>query len=144
MDRDGTKLARLAKALNNEENRSATISVNKDDNIVTGREAANCFIDDYEQLSHLQIPDDRKKEVPEEMKNMEENQDTPYYMNTNFSMKELEQATETLKDKKSHGPDKITNEMLKHLGKKAKAVLLKIFNNSWKRDVCPNHGEKPT
>ena len=37
-----------------------------------------------------------------------------------------------MKDKKSPGPDKITNEILEHLGTKAKFILRGIFNNSWK------------
>ena len=36
----------------------------------------------------------------------------------------------TLNDKKSPGPDKVTNEMLQHLGMRAKTKLLDIFNNS--------------
>ena len=42
-----------------------------------------------------------------------------------------------LKDKKSAGPDKITNEMLKHIGSKAKSKLIGLYNNSWKEGIVP-------
>ena len=58
-------------------------------------------------------------------------------MNSTFSLQELEKAIGTLKDCKSPGPDKITNEMIKHLGPKAKKVLLEIFNKSWKSGQVP-------
>ena len=48
----------------------------------------------------------------------------PDYMNTPFNARELEDALRTLKDKKSSGPDKITMEMLKHMGPKAKSKLI--------------------
>ena len=61
----------------------------------------------------------------------------PEYMNCPFNTKEFEAALKTLKDKKSPGPDKITNEMLEHHGSKTKSKLLGIFNNSWKTGHVP-------
>ena len=58
-------------------------------------------------------------------------------MNQPFSMKEFEEALITLKTQKSPGPDKVTNEMLGHLGSKAKSKLLTLFNNSWKTGHVP-------
>ena len=58
-------------------------------------------------------------------------------MNSTFTLQDLEKAIGTLKDCKSPGPDKITNEMIKHLGPKAKKVLLEIFNKSWKSGQVP-------
>ncbi|KAK3763469.1 hypothetical protein RRG08_056937 [Elysia crispata] len=51
--------------------------------------------------------------------------------------RELEDALKALKDKKSPGPDKITNEMLKHMGPKAKSKLIGLYNNSWKEGIVP-------
>ena len=56
----------------------------------------------------------------------------PYleYMEQPFNMKELQ-------TNKSPGPDQITNDMIKQLGKKAKAAMLDIFNLSWKTGHVP-------
>ena len=79
----------------------------------------------------------RKQQVHDEIKNHQSDQDPPEYMNWPFNTKEFEKALKTLKDKKSLGPDKITNEMLEHTGTKAKCKLLAIFNNSWKTGNVP-------
>ena len=81
--------------------------------------AANCFIDNYENVSKLNIPVERKNQVKGEINILEQEND-PEYMNSTFSLQELEKAIGTLKDCKLPGPDKITNEMIKHLGPKAK------------------------
>ena len=104
---------------------------------MTGKSAANCFIDSYEQVSNIMIPNNRKQQVHDEIKNYQIDQDPPNYMNCPFNTKEFEEALKTLKDKKSPDPDKITNEMLEHLGTKAKSKLLGIFNNSWKTGHVP-------
>ena len=92
-----------------------------------------------QQHHDIMIPNNRKQQVHDEIKNHQTDQDPPEYMNCPLNTKEFEEALKTLKDKKSPGPDKITNEMLEHLGTKAKSKLLGIFNNSWKTgDVhCP-------
>ena len=58
-------------------------------------------------------------------------------MNIPFNARELEDALKALKDKKSPGHDKITNEMLKHMGPKAKSKLTGLYNNSWKEGIVP-------
>ena len=68
---------------------------------------------------------------------MKSDQDPPEYMNCPFNIKEIEEALNTLNNKKSPGPDKITNEMLEKLGNKAKSKLLGIFNKSWKTGHVP-------
>ncbi|KAL8621712.1 hypothetical protein ACOMHN_061847 [Nucella lapillus] len=133
LDKDGNKLWKLTKAMNNEETRSAPVTLQKDQEMVTGREAANCFIDGYEQIN-ISVPEDRKR-VHEEIKNHRDDQDQPDYMDRPFKLKELE-AVKSLKDN-SPGPDKVSNEMLKHLGTKAKTKLLALFNNSWKTGHVP-------
>ena len=52
-------------------------------------------------------------------------------------MKELKDALKTVKTRKAPGPDRITGEMLKHLGACSRAVLLKIFNYRWMKGVVP-------
>ena len=102
-----------------------------------GKKAANCFGDHYEQISKVTIPPNRKKEVREELKQTGPHVATKEYMNKPFNMKELEDALRILKKRKSPGPDNITNEMLQHLGMKAKKILLDIFNKSWQAGTVP-------
>ena len=99
---------------------------------MTGKSAANCFIDSYEQVSNIMITKNRKQQVHDEIKSHQIDQGSPEYMNCPFNTKEFEEALKTLKDKKSPGPDKIINEMLEYLGTKTKSKLLGIFNNNWK------------
>ena len=58
-------------------------------------------------------------------------------MTSDFSERELQEAMQSLKLRKSPGPDGITNEMILHLGMKSKKVLLTIFNVSWKTGTVP-------
>jgi len=136
-DRDGHKLWKLAKTMNSEESKSAPLMLEKDQELLTGRAAANCLIDNYEQVSNLTIPATRKHQVHEEMKNTSTTSPTPDLMNKTFNIKELNTALKVLQDKKSPGPDKITNEMLKHMGPKTKTKLLALFNNGWKSGHLP-------
>ena len=56
---------------------------------------------------------------------------------TKSMMKELQEALDDLKTNKSPGPDQITNDMIKQLGKNAKAAMLDIFNLSWENGHVP-------
>ena len=118
--------------MNDEDTKSSPVMIQRDQETVTGKSAANCFIDSYEQVSNILIPNNKEQQVHDEIKNHPTDQDSPEYMNCPFNTKEFEEALKTLKDKKSPGPDKITNEVLELLGTKAKSKLLGIFNNSWK------------
>ena len=53
-------------------------------------------------------------------------------------MQELQCALKKLKKKKSPGVDGTTNEVLMHLGYKAKRMLLQIFNLSWHSGKFPS------
>ena len=129
-DRDGNKLWKLTKGMNDEDTKSSPVMIQRDQETETGKSAANCFIGSYEQVSNIMIPNNRKQQVHDEIKNHQTDQDSPEYMNCPFNTKEFEEALKTLKDKKSRGSDKITNEMPEHLGSKAKPKLLGISNNS--------------
>ena len=54
-------------------------------------------------------------------------------------MTEMNKELDSLPDKKAPGPDKISNEMLKNLGNKAKSKLLEIFNNSFSSSNVPQN-----
>ena len=144
MDRDGNKLCKLAKTMNDEETRSSSVMIQKDQETLTQKKAANCFIDSYQQVSNIMIPENRKQQENDRIKNDQDDLDPPECMNRPFSPKEFEEALKTWKDKKSPGPDKITNEMLEHLGTKAKSKPVGFFNNSWKTGRVPQSWKKLT
>ena len=137
LDRDGNKLWKLSKAMNDEDTRTAPIMIEKEQKTLSGKDAANCFIDSYEEISTLEVPEERKHQLHEDLKSHQDNSQTPEYMDKTFTNKELERALGTLNNKKSPGPDKVTNEMLLHLGPIAKYRLLTLFNNSWKTGRVP-------
>ena len=61
-----------------------------------------------------------------------------------LTITEMEEAMASLQLKRSPGPNKITNEMLLHLGPKAKSKLLEIYNNSWKSGNIPQSWREAT
>ena len=124
LDKDGQKLLKLTKAMNDEDTKQIPIVIERGQEMVTGRRAANCFIDTYEEVSSIQVHDERKREIHKEIKEHQVQPNPPDYMNIPFNARELEDALKALKDKKSPGLDKITNEMLKHMGPKAKSKLI--------------------
>ena len=137
MDRDGKKMWNLIRAMNDESKQSAPIVIEKDEQMYRGWRAANCFIDDYQETSTLKVPHSRRHEVNEEMKRLQREEPCPEYIEKPFNMKELQEALDDLKTNKSPDPDQITNDMIKQLGKKAKAAMLDIFNSSWKTGHVP-------
>lgn len=137
LDKDGSKLWKLAKALNNEKTTQSKTVLQHNGNLITGRQAADHFIETYEQISTLEVPPECREAVHRAQRDLQEEEAPSEIMTSAFSDKELEEAMQNLKLKKSPGPDGITNEMILHLGMKSKKVLLKIFNSSWKTGSVP-------
>ena len=54
-----------------------------------------------------------------------------------FTPKELDNAIDNSKTRKSPGPDKIHNEMIKNLGKDGRAALLHLINKTWTTSTLP-------
>jgi hypothetical protein len=52
-------------------------------------------------------------------------------------MPELKRALWALKKNKAPGPDGVSNDMLKHLGPRARAALLDLINQSWSTSRVP-------
>ena len=136
LDRDGTKLWKLARAMNDENTSRTPIVLQHEGNVLTGKQAADHMIDSFERISNILVPENRKKEVQREL---QQQQDTctkqpeeEEIMSQPFTEKELEEGLRQLKKEKSPGPDDITNELLIHMGPSAKKILLKIFNASWR------------
>ena len=76
LNRDGNKLWKLIKAMN-DETRSSPVMSQRDQETVTGKSTANCFINSYEQVSNIMIPNNRKQQVHDEIKNHQADQDPP-------------------------------------------------------------------
>ena len=55
-----------------------------------------------------------------------------------FTSQELDRAIAKLASRKAPGPDGITNEMIRHLGPRAKQVLLKFINKTWEQGHLPS------
>ena len=83
--------------MNDEETRSAPVTIKKDQEILTGRKAANCFIDNNEQVSNIIVPEEKKHQLHEEVKSHQEERDPSDYMSRPFNKKEFEEALSTLK-----------------------------------------------
>ena len=137
LDKDGSKLWKLAKILNDETNRSSPITLQKDQQLLSGKKAADHLMDQYAETSTLQIPPGREKEVKEAGKEANEGANAEPLMNSPFTLEEFEQGLTALQLKKSPGPDKITNEMLLNLGPRTKKKLLQLYNESWKTGNVP-------
>ena len=136
MDRDSKKLWNLTRAMLDEERQPPPIVIEKDNKLFSGWHAANCLIDNYKEIGNLSISDGQRQHLHRKSQSYQQ-KEVPDYMDKPFSPSELDDALRQLKPNKSPGPDKITNEMLQHLGDKAKSTLLKIFNNSWRTGHVP-------
>ena len=135
-EKDGSKLWKLAKHLNDEKSQSSPITLQEGQELLRGKKAADCFINQYAETSNLSVPAERQKEVKEAQSKIKDSTVEPL-MNIPFKMEELENGLSALQLKKSPGPDKISNEMLLHLGPKSKKKLLQLFNDSWKTGNVP-------
>ena len=61
-----------------------------------------------------------------------------------FTEEELSKAIRKLQLRKSPGPDGISNEMIKHLGPRARTALLHLCNASWEQGVVPREWRTAT
>ena len=136
LDKDGKKLWKLARTLNDEDTKSKPFTLEQEGNLISGKQAADIFIAQYSETSDLQVPNSREKEVKESLQPPPSGHERGI-MNAAFTKAELEEALSVLKMKKAPGPDNITNEMLTHLGPKSKKKILQIFNDGWKAGSVP-------
>ena len=128
LEKDGTKLCRLTKQLNDECNGRATTTLETDGQHLSCKHAANKLSDNYEEVTTSQSPSNTnvKHEGSKGKGRHTKLQMTSW--TKKLTLNELQAALRQLKAKKSSGPDSITNEIL---GNKATCKLLEIFNHSW-------------
>ncbi|PVD33868.1 hypothetical protein C0Q70_05130 [Pomacea canaliculata] len=98
--------------MNDEDTRSAPIVIQQAQDMLTGRKAANAFIDSYEEVSNITVPEEKKQQVHEERREFNQRKHQEDYMNKPFNMKEFEEAVKTLSQKKSPGPDKLMERLI--------------------------------
>ena len=71
------------------------------------------------------------------LKTKEKDLMNPSIFDDPLTSEELSTALRQLKKGKSPGPDKIHNEMLQNLGSKGMALVLNLFNRTWKEGCLP-------
>ena len=86
LDKGGQKLWKLTKAMNDEDTKQIPIVIERGQEMVTGRRAANCFINTYEEVSSIQVPDERKREIHKEIKEHQVQPNPPDYMIVSCNM----------------------------------------------------------
>jgi ribonuclease HI len=137
LEKDGEKLWKLTKQLNDEEEKGANITIEDRGDILTGKQAADHFANSYANESSIDVGADKQREARKEQRERRNQKANPEIMEAPLSHHELCRALRKLKNKKSPGPDGISNEMLAHLGCAAVNKLLDIFNLSWKEGQVP-------
>ena len=132
-EKDGKKLWRLVGQLNDEDNKGQTITLEENGELLTGRQAANRFADNYAKESSVPVSPQQQREARREQRERQSKDTNVTPMKQPLTLHEQEVALKKLKTRKSPGPDGITNEMLKHLDNTAILKLLEVFNSSWER-----------
>ena len=86
----------------------------EDGNILTGKTSADLLAKTYAKESDITMTTTQMKEARREQKETSSRATPQDSMKNSITLPELENALKHLKNKKSPGPDGITNEMLKH------------------------------
>ena len=99
--------------------------------MVYGKQAADILACTYKQGSDITVLPYQQAEVRRKQRNIKIPDDLPDLKNSTIPVEELNYAMKKLKQKKSPGPDGITNKMLINVGIPALYKLLEIFNKTW-------------
>ena len=139
MEKDTTKLWKLAKALNEDREppRKATTLLH-DGNHYSGKMAANILADYYQDIGKNNVPATRIKEVRTEIRRQKKLIQPTEEMNAMFDLSELDAALLQLGYKRAPGKDGVLNEMLTNIGPITKDKLLLIINQSWESGKFPD------
>ena len=129
--------------MNDESSRSTPTTLQQTEELLTGKKAADLLISQYMETSDIQVPWNRKEDVKKAQQDYINTSGEPI-MNSPFTVAELDTTLDTLQLKKSSSPDKITNEMLLHLGPAAKKKLLQLINDSRRTGTVPQIWKEAT
>lgn len=144
LEKDGAKLWRLTKQLNDEDSKGPKITLEENGRILMGKQAANHLANSYAKESDIPVSAEKQREARREQRERRTQEREPGPMTNPLTAQELRSALKKLKTKKSPGPDAITNEMLIHLGNAAVNKLLEIFNLSWQEGNVPQVWKEAT
>ena len=137
-DRDGHKLWKLFGAMSDTRPKRTPVVLKHNDCMCYGKKAADALVNQFADSSKVAIPKQAIAETEESIHDLcQRATSAEAHLSAGFSAAELAEALSSLKAKKSPGRDGVTNEMLQHLGPKATASLLKLFNTSWKKGQVP-------
>ena len=129
-EKDGRKLWKLTKQLNDEENSRAKITLEENSKLLTGKQAADKFAENYANESKIPVSASKQREARREIRERSANRTALKPMQQPLRLGELQRALKKLRLRRSPGPDGITKEMLIHLGSAAVCKLLQIYNHS--------------
>ena len=107
----------------------------------TSKQKANVFVKTYSSVSKLAHRRCDKKiinHVKKFLKKKTEDREEWHDIEMNITENELTKNLKKMKDGKAPGCDKISSEMLKHLGQRGKSTLLNILNLSWNDGQVPD------
>ena len=93
--------------------------------------AANILADAFQEVSKLDMPNDRIKEVDTTRTETLHSHPPQDCVTKDFILQELNWAIQRLKTKKAPGTEGITNQMILHLGPQARQKPLALFNQPW-------------
>ena len=132
LEKDTNKLWQLTKILNGDVQERSLTMLEHNGELVTGKRAANTLAKMHKKDSETNLPRERIREALAELKNPQKHSGKQACMTSALRMDELEEAIKQLKNKKSQGPENVSDDMIKHFGEKAKSTLLRLFNESWR------------
>ena len=140
LEKDTQKLWQLTKALNEDNSQRSKTTLQTPKGLVTGKAAANILATAYKAESEVNLTHTRIQEVRVEAKIIQQSkrETVDPCMSKSLTQWELEDAIRKLKQKKTPGPDGVTDEILKHLGQGAKRTLLAIYKQSWHNGRVPS------
>ena len=92
LEKDGTKLWRLTKQLNDEGNGRATATLEADGQHLSGKQAANQFADNYEEVSNIPVTNQHQREARREQRERKTHQTTNECMDKKLTLNELQAA----------------------------------------------------
>ena len=143
-EKDDRKLWKLTKQLSDVENSRAKITLEENSKLLTGKQAADKFAENYANESKIPVSALKQREARREIMERTANRTAVKPMQQPLGLGELLRALKKLRPKRSPGPDGITNEMLIHLGSAAVCKLLQIYNHSWEQGVLPQTWREAT
>ena len=142
LEKETNKLWQLTIFLNGDfQERNLTV-LEHNGELVTGKRAANTLAKMYKNDNETNLPTVRIREGRAGLKNPQKHSGKQACMTSALRMDELEEAIKQLKNKKSPGPDSVSNDMIKHFGEKAKSTLLRLFNESSRQGNVPSSWKK--